>query len=247
MMVPTTKLGTPAAASAPSAQASVRWFDSMKCLEFWLTTAVFGTLQGVGSGVFIANLGLLSASLGHSEWEQLNTVTQVSIFNCVGRLLSGFLMDLTFTKLGTPRCSHFLFTGLGMVCTTLVLATTPMVLDSFFEFTTALLLVGIVYGANWAILPAHLASRFGRENLALNFCVCTSVMGLSVTVLSQVTGRVYDSAGGEKCHASDCFQQAHGVGCAVASVGTLCAWKLWMEAKRATINVSQCAWPRSKV
>merc|ERR1711939_1239141 len=61
-------------------------------------------------------------------------------------------------------------------------------------FPPALVLIGLAYGANWAIMPSFLAARFGSENVGCCFNITASLMSLSVLLASYAVGGLYDTA-----------------------------------------------------
>ncbi len=49
------------------------------------------------------------------------------------------------------------------------------------------------YGANWAIMPAFMTGRFGKENMVFGFVTPVLLMSVAVKVMSIVTADEYDS------------------------------------------------------
>merc|ERR1711933_311313 len=128
---------------------------------------VFALLQAVGSGIFIANVSLIGASLGVAESSRLRLTKTVSYANCAGRSAVGFLMDF-FEPRGVPRSAHTMGTSFLLV---LVAASLSFLPEQLLETVLApcLQVVGLAYGANWAIMPSFLKTWFGDEHLGIIF------------------------------------------------------------------------------
>ena len=184
-------VGRPAAA-LPEKKSWVR--DMLPNREYWLCILTFALLQGVGSGTFLSNLGLMCESLGFTADNRLNIVMFASFFNCLGRVASGFAMDYLY-KFGVPKSAHFCITGFFMFTTCILLVIFPSVTMAS-PWTVSLFMAVIVgcYGANWAILPSVLAVRYDPRHLGMNFCAGSASMSLVVWSLAWLTGRLYDLA-----------------------------------------------------
>lgn len=163
----------------------------LKAPDLWLFVATFSFLNSVGSGLFIANLSLMSQSLGVDAPTRLTYVKVVSYCNCLGRLLTGCFMD-ALTQRGMPKAAHTVWTATVMICTVVLLRTLP---DSMMQavLLPALLAVGFTYGANWAIMPAFVAGRFGNANVGVCFNVNATLLAVAVLGMSSVAGSFYDA------------------------------------------------------
>ena len=230
--------------------------DMLPNREYWQCIITFSLLQGVGSGTFLSNLGLMCESLGFTSDDRLNIVMFASVFNCLGRVASGFAMDYLY-KFGVPKAAHFCFTGFGMLTTCVLLIFFPGVTMAS-PWTVSLFMAVIVgsYGANWAILPAVLALRYDPRHLGMNFCAGSASMSLVVWSLAWLTGKLYDLAsilGGENadvdesdpsgadadaitkqvvsCMGYHCFRGAHIAGAVVAATGLYSAYRLLRRVK----------------
>ncbi|CAE8610579.1 unnamed protein product, partial [Polarella glacialis] len=161
-------------------------------LDLWLFLAVFCLLQGVGSGLFIANLSLIATSLEIPASSRLRYVRLVSYCNFGGRLVTGFLMDFWEPR-GVQRSDHLLWTSSGLILISGGLflapeAALPHVL------LPALLVIAFCYGSNWAIMPSFLESRFHGAHVGVTFNLNTGGLGLAVLGVSYVVGSLHDAA-----------------------------------------------------
>lgn len=156
--------------------------------QFWGTLVQFVCLQTVGSGMFIANLSLLSGSWGFRNEQRRELVAVVSCFNAVGRIVGGLLGDKVAAR-NLPFSTLFLGTGVLMAMSVLIcLSSLPAVIK-----VLATLFVGMSYGANWVILPSDLRHRFGAAHLGVTFNICTTFMAAGVYFMSHLAGEVYDA------------------------------------------------------
>eukprot|EP00397_Hematodinium_sp_SG-2012_P015147 GEMP01015420.1.p1 GENE.GEMP01015420.1~~GEMP01015420.1.p1 ORF type:complete len:468 (+),score=47.66 GEMP01015420.1:126-1529(+) len=181
--------------------------------EFWATMIQFVCLQTVGSGLFIANLSLLSGSWGFRNEQRRSLVAFLSCFNAVGRLVAGVAGDRVAAR-NLPYSRLLLVTGILMaIAVLLCLSPLPEAVK-----VIATLLVGACYGGNWVILPAHLRSRFGTAHVGVVFNICTTFMAIGVFFMSHLTGEMYDlwkpeeekDSNGQQlfCHGFNCFRVA---------------------------------------
>jgi len=209
--------------------------------EFWLFVGAFSLLQAVGSGVFIANLSLMAQSLGIPEETRLSYVRTVSYCNCGGRLLAGYIMDVCEAR-GIPRGVHPVWTGSILACVAASMWLLPEhVIPGL--ILPALIAVGVAYGANWAILPSFVSSRFGTTNVGVCFNLNTSLMSCMVFMASVTAGSLYDAEAkvtqqppsraattGSFCAGVRCWRGAYFLGFCLSCAGLTCAgalaWRL---------------------
>lgn len=199
--------------------------------EFGLFLATFALLQAVGSGVFIANLSLMLASLGVDQSQRLLFVRMVSYCNCGGRLACGALMDF-FEPRGIPRAAFTVGTAALLLAAALVLRLSAEAL-----LFPCLISVGIAYGGNWAIMPSFIAARFGTARMGVCFNLMSATMSVVVLLVSSTVGRLYDvvwerqvAAGSEPgegglCRGAACWHGAYALamGLGAAGLATACA------------------------
>merc|ERR1711924_434481 len=105
--------------------------------------------------------------------------------------------------------------------------------------TGSLVLVGSAYGANWAIMPSVMASRFGSENVGCCFNITASLMSVTVLLTAFAGGVLYDDAavghtsadgassasahkdGPLLCKGASCWRSAYSLGIFLSTAGLL--------------------------
>ncbi|KAK7377664.1 hypothetical protein VNO80_03093 [Phaseolus coccineus] len=160
--------------------------------DFWLL--FISMIMGSGSGLtVIDNLGQMSQSLGYDNAHIF--VSMVSIWNFLGRVGGGYISELVVRDHAYPRPSalavfqlimtvgHF-FIGMGWPGAMYV----------------GTLLVGLGYGAHWAIVPATASELFGLRNFGAlyNFITLANPAG-TLIFSSLIASTIYDSEA-EKQH-----------------------------------------------
>lgn len=158
------------------------WRAVVRTRAYWATFIQFSLTQCVGSGLFLANLKLLTGSVGFSAAARDSVVTYVSLANCAGRLSVGYLMDLMSPRVGKAR--WMLLTAVLMIS---ALGSVLVGYGSIFLF----LLAGFAYGGNWAAMPAYMTSKFGKRNMVFGFVTPVVVMSINVKWMSSLTGGEY--------------------------------------------------------
>ncbi|CAJ1787994.1 unnamed protein product [Sphenostylis stenocarpa] len=160
--------------------------------DFWLL--FISMIMGSGSGLtVIDNLGQMSQSLGYDNAHIF--VSMVSIWNFLGRVGGGYISELVVRDHAYPRPSALavfqlimtlghLFIGMGWPGAMYV----------------GTLLVGLGYGAHWAIVPATASELFGLRNFGAlyNFITLANPAG-TLVFSSLIASTIYDSEA-EKQH-----------------------------------------------
>ncbi|CAO2211626.1 unnamed protein product [Urochloa humidicola] len=154
--------------------------------DFWLL--FFSLLLGSGSGLtVIDNLGQMSQSLGYEETHIF--VSMISIWNFLGRIGGGYFSEIVVKDYAYPRAIA------------LAMAQVLMAIGHF-NFAMAwpgtmyigTLLVGIGYGAHWAIVPAAASELFGVKNFGAlyNFLTVANPAG-SLVFSGIIASGIYDA------------------------------------------------------
>ncbi|XP_020407087.1 uncharacterized isoform X1 [Zea mays] len=154
--------------------------------DFWLL--FFSLLLGSGSGLtVIDNLGQMSQSLGYEETHIF--VSMISIWNFLGRIGGGYFSEIIVKDYAYPRAIA------------LAIAQVLMAIGHF-NFAMAwpgtmyigTLLVGVGYGAHWAIVPAAASELFGVKNFGAlyNFLTVANPAG-SLVFSGVIASGIYDS------------------------------------------------------
>ncbi|XP_062195784.1 protein NUCLEAR FUSION DEFECTIVE 4-like [Phragmites australis] len=154
--------------------------------DFWLL--FFSLLLGSGSGLtVIDNLGQMSQSLGYEETHIF--VSMISIWNFLGRVGGGYFSEIIVKDYAYPRA---------------IALATAQVLMAIGHFTFAMawpgtmyigtLLVGLGYGAHWAIVPAAASELFGMKNFGAlyNFLTVANPAG-SLVFSGIIASGIYDA------------------------------------------------------
>lgn len=153
--------------------------------DFWL---IFVSLiLGSGSGVtVIDNLGQMSQSLGYDNTHIF--VSMISIWNFLGRVGGGYFSEIIVRDYAYPRPI------------TLAVAQAVMAFGHFFlamglpgAMYYGTLLIGLGYGAHWAIVPAAASELFGLKNFGAlyNFLTLASPAG-SLVFSGLIASSIYD-------------------------------------------------------
>ncbi|KAH6813786.1 Major facilitator superfamily protein [Perilla frutescens var. frutescens] len=136
-------------------------FTMMEALikaDLWLM--FFSLLLGSGSGLtVIDNLGQMSESLGYDNTHVF--VSMISIFNFLGRIGGGYFSERIVRDYAYPRPAA------------MAVAQVFLAIGHFFfamgwpgAMYIGTLLVGLGYGAHWAIVPAAASELFGLKKFA---------------------------------------------------------------------------------
>ncbi|KAJ3681270.1 hypothetical protein LUZ60_015759 [Juncus effusus] len=153
--------------------------------DFWLL--FFSLLLGSGSGLtVIDNLGQMSQSLGYDETHIF--VSMISIWNFLGRIAGGYFSEIVARDYAYPR--------------PVALATAQIIMAiGHFFFAMAwpgtmyvgTLLIGLGYGAHWAIVPAAASELFGLKffGALYNFLTIANPAG-SLVFSGVIASGIYD-------------------------------------------------------
>ncbi|KAK4367361.1 hypothetical protein RND71_011153 [Anisodus tanguticus] len=154
--------------------------------DFWLI--FFSLLLGSGSGLtVIDNLGQMSQSLGYDNTHVF--VSMISIWNFLGRVGGGYFSEIIVRDYAYPRHAA------------MAIAQVVMAFGHFFfamgwpgAMYIGTLLVGLGYGAHWAIVPAAASELFGLKNFGAlyNFLTIANPAG-SLVFSGVIASTIYDS------------------------------------------------------
>ncbi|CAL9118134.1 unnamed protein product [Musa textilis] len=161
--------------------------------DFWLM--FFSLLLGSGSGLtVIDNLGQMSESLGYDETHIF--VSMISIWNFLGRVGGGYLSEIIVRDYAYPRPVAMAFSQVVMAIGHLFFA---MAWPGTMYIGT--LLIGLGYGAHWAIVPAAASELFGLKNFGAlyNFLTVANPAG-SLIFSGLVASGIYDYEAEKQAH-----------------------------------------------
>ncbi|KAL2548893.1 Major facilitator superfamily protein [Forsythia ovata] len=204
----------------------------------------FATICGVGGTLTaIDNLGQIGSSLGYPKKSISTFVSLVSIWNYLGRVVSGFLSEHFLTKYKFPRPL--------MLTLTLIISSIGHLLIAFNVpngLYIASVIIGFCFGAQWPLLFAIISELFGLKyySTLYNFGSVASPIGLYLLNV-RVAGHLYDKEAekqmratglvrkqGEKlnCNGVECFRLAFFIITAVTVFGAIVSLLLVMRTKK---------------
>uniref|UniRef100_A0A804LU35 Nodulin-like domain-containing protein n=1 Tax=Zea mays TaxID=4577 RepID=A0A804LU35_MAIZE len=174
--------------------------------DFWLL--FLSLLLGSGSGLtVIDNLGQMSQSLGYEETHIF--VSMISIWNFLGRIGGGYFSEIIVKDYAYPRAIAL---GIAQI----------LIAIGHFNFAMAwpgtmyvgTLLVGVGYGAHWAIVPAAASELFGVKNFGAlyNFLTVANPAG-SLVFSGVIASGIYDAEAAKQA------QQRHSTSKLLATSG----------------------------
>ncbi|KAL5800355.1 hypothetical protein ACOSQ4_033239 [Xanthoceras sorbifolium] len=147
------------------------------------------TICGVGGTLTaIDNLGQIGASLGYPKRSTSTFVSLVSIWNYLGRVVSGFVSEIFLIKYKFPRPL--------MLTLILLLSCVGHLLIAFnvpSGLYIASIIIGFCFGAQWPLLFAIISEIFGLKyySTLYNFGSVASPIG-SYLLNVRVAGHLYD-------------------------------------------------------
>ncbi|XVE67682.1 hypothetical protein DITRI_Ditri09bG0008000 [Diplodiscus trichospermus] len=153
--------------------------------DFWLI--FFSLLLGSGSGLtVIDNLGQMSQSLGYDNTHIF--VSMISIWNFLGRVGGGYFSEIIVRDHAYPRPVAIAVAQLVMAFGHVFFAmgwTGAMYIGT--------LLIGLGYGAHWAIVPAAASELFGLKKFGAlyNFLTLANPAG-SLVFSGVIASSIYD-------------------------------------------------------
>ncbi|KAJ6767780.1 MFS TRANSPORTER [Salix koriyanagi] len=153
------------------------------------------TICGVGGTLTaIDNLAQIGASLGYPKKSTSTFVSLVSIWNYLGRVVSGFGSEHVLKKYKFPRPL--------LLTLTLLLSCAGHLLIAFNVpggLYVASVIIGFCFGAQWPLLFAIISELFGLKyySTLYNFGAVASPVGLYLLNV-RLTGHLYDKEAGKQ-------------------------------------------------
>ncbi|XP_074294341.1 protein NUCLEAR FUSION DEFECTIVE 4-like [Silene latifolia] len=153
--------------------------------DFWLMFCPFMLASGSGLTV-IDNLGQMSQSLGYDNTHIF--VSMISIWNFLGRVGGGYLSEIVVRDYAYPRpVAMAIAQGImaaGHICIGLGVPGAMYI---------GTLLIGLGYGAHWAVGPATASELFGLRNFGslYNFLTLANPAG-SLVFSGLIASSIYD-------------------------------------------------------
>ncbi|KAK9666389.1 hypothetical protein RND81_14G181600 [Saponaria officinalis] len=157
-------------------------------LDMLIVIVVTVCLAG-GTLTAIDNLGQIGASLGYPKKSINVFISLVSIWNYLGRVVSGFLSEHLLHKYKFPRPL--------LLTLTLLLSCMGHLFIAFNipnGLYVASVIIGFCFGAQWPLFSAIISEIFGLRHYSTLFNVGAIASPLGSYVLNvRVTGRLYDN------------------------------------------------------
>ncbi|CAL5370280.1 unnamed protein product [Camellia sinensis] len=161
--------------------------------DFWLI--FFSLLLGSGSGLtVIDNLGQMSQSLGYNDTHIF--VSLISIWNFLGRVGGGYFSEIIVRDYAYPR-------PVAMAVAQVIMAFGHLFIAMGWPGAMYIgtLLIGLGYGAHWAIVPAAASELFGLKKFGAlyNFLTLANPAG-SLVFSGVIASSIYDSEAEKQAH-----------------------------------------------
>ncbi|KAM7471529.1 hypothetical protein LguiA_009712 [Lonicera macranthoides] len=153
--------------------------------DFWLI--FFSLVLASGSGLtVIDNLGQMSQSLGYSNTHIF--VSMISIWNFLGRVGGGYFSELIIRNYAYPRP-----VAMAVVQVIMAIGLFYYAMGWPGEIYVVSVLIGLGYGAHWAIVPAAASELFGIKSFGAlyNFLTLASPAG-SLIFSGVIASGIYD-------------------------------------------------------
>ncbi|XP_015882179.3 protein NUCLEAR FUSION DEFECTIVE 4 [Ziziphus jujuba] len=153
--------------------------------DFWLL--VFSLLLAAGSGLtIIDNLGQITESLGYSDSSIY--VSMISIWNFLGRVGGGYFSEIIVRDYAYPRPVALAAFQFIMAFGLLYYA-----ISWPGQIYVVTVLLGLGYGAHWAILPAAASELFGLKSFGALYNFLTMANPAGSLIFSEViASAIYD-------------------------------------------------------
>ncbi|KAJ0988806.1 hypothetical protein J5N97_007162 [Dioscorea zingiberensis] len=161
--------------------------------DFWLIFV--SLLLGAGSGLtVIDNLGQMSQSLGYDDMHIF--VSMISIWNFLGRIAGGYFSEIIVRDHAYPR-------PVAMAVAQVLMAVGHLFFAMGWPGTMYIgtLLIGLGFGAHWAIVPAAASELFGLKNFGTlyNFLTVANPAG-SLVFSGLIASVIYDYQAEKQSH-----------------------------------------------
>ncbi|KAL4376729.1 hypothetical protein GQ457_02G021130 [Hibiscus cannabinus] len=172
--------------------------------DFWLI--FFSLLLGSGSGLtVIDNLGQMSQSLGYDNTHIF--VSMISIWNFLGRVGGGYFSEIVVRDYAYPR-------PIAIAVAQLVMAVGHVFFAMGWPGAMYIgtLLIGLGYGAHWAIVPAAASELFGLKKFGAlyNFLTLANPAG-SLVFSGVIASTIYDLEAEKQAHLHNIQPQISGL------------------------------------
>ena len=211
-------------------------------IDMWLI--LLASMCGLGGTLtVIDNLGQIGASLQYPKKSISTFVSLVSIWNYLGRVVSGLVSEILINRYRTPRTLILTLTLL-LACVGHLLIAFDVPNGIYF----ASVIIGFCFGAQWPLLFAMISEIFGLKyySTLFNFAAIASPIG-SYLFNVRVAGYLYDKeamkqmaalglvrkAGEDlKCTGIECYKLSFIIIAAMTFFGTIASFILTLRTKK---------------
>ncbi|KAK6135100.1 hypothetical protein DH2020_031163 [Rehmannia glutinosa] len=175
--------------------------EALRKADLWLI--FFSLLLGSGSGLtVIDNLGQMSQSLGYDNTHVF--VSMISIWNFLGRIGGGYFSEKIVRDYAYPR-------PVAMAGAQVIMAIGHFIFAMGWPgaMYVGTLLVGLGYGAHWAIVPAAASELFGLKKFGAlyNFLTLANPAG-SLVFSGVIASSIYDREAERQAHGHNYGQRS---------------------------------------
>ncbi|GAV74258.1 Nodulin-like domain-containing protein [Cephalotus follicularis] len=153
--------------------------------DFWLIFLSLVLASGSGLTI-IDNMGQIVESLGYSDTSIF--VSMISICNFLGRVGGGYFSEIIIRNFAYPRP-----VGMAVVQVIMAVGLLYYAMGLPGQIYVMTVLIGLGYGAHWAIVPASASELFGLKSFGAlyNFLTLSSVTG-SLIFSEVIASGIYD-------------------------------------------------------
>ncbi|KAK9278506.1 hypothetical protein L1049_028073 [Liquidambar formosana] len=159
--------------------------QALKKADFWLL--FFSLVLASGSGLtIIDNMGQMCESLGFTSTSIF--VSMISIWNFLGRVGGGYFSEIIIRNYAYPRP-----VAMAVVQVIMAMGLFYYAMGWPGEIYVVTVLIGVGYGAHWAIVPAAASELFGLKSFGAlyNFLTLASPVG-SLIFSGVIASGIYD-------------------------------------------------------
>ncbi|KAK7345495.1 hypothetical protein VNO77_16099 [Canavalia gladiata] len=217
-------------------------FQALFSIDMFILFAV--TTCGVGGTLTVLdNLGQIGNSLGYSKKSLTTFVSLVSIWNYLGRVVSGFASEFLLTKYKCPRTLVLTLVML-LSCAGHLLIALGIPNSIYF----ASVIIGFCFGAIWPLNFAIVSELFGLKYYSTLFSFGAAASPIGTYILNvKVAGYFYDKEGLKQlqmkgiirekgkelnCLGVECYRMAFLIITAATLVGTFFSFILVLRTRK---------------
>ena len=227
--------------------------EALRTVEFWCLC--FSQAAGIGCGLAVLNnfaqltqalsctyapgaadLACKYGDLGAQD-PATAFVKLFSIFNCLGRMISGYVSQRYLAEQGVAR-PLFLFIASALTAGVCFVSAFASV-DTLF---IVVVLGGLAFGCHWCLTPTILSELFGMGSFATIYQTMSCFPAVSsILMVSLLSGKLYDrnsqpvQVGGvarDVCLGLECFRLTYLVCCGVALAACASSYTVFARSQK---------------